>query len=163
MNGFVLLPSVLSSFLSSSSKANPLPSTTAVISLPLVPCLAHVGCTGDGWQRQIAQSQLKGDCLAPCSLKRRIIGIHHEQYGLHVDKSHWIHNNRWTIQHREEEGTRFAKKKRQACKEVQANTKMWWCRCWGEPCGGGRNRRRMQRTTEELHLWGGWARTWIHD
>lgn len=33
----------------------------------------------DAWQRRIAQPQLKGDCLAPCSLKRWIIGLHHEQ------------------------------------------------------------------------------------
>lgn len=150
MNGFVLLSSVFSSFLSSSSRSDLLPYTILVISLPLVHCLAHVGCMWDVWQRQIAQSQLKGDCLAPCSLKLRIIGIHHKQYGLQIDKSYGIHNNRQTIQQRRRGDYIWRGKKDRNEKKVHDNMKMWWC--WGEPCGGGMERR-IQRSTEELHLW----------
>lgn len=51
---------------------------------------AHVACrVGDVWQRQIAQTQLKGDCLALCSLKCCLIVVHHGNLDTSNESHHY--------------------------------------------------------------------------
>lgn len=130
------------------------------------PCCMYWG-GGEVWQRQIAQPQLKGDCLAPCSLKRWIIGIHHEQQ----HRSHGIDNNRWAATPEKKRGLYLLWKKKERKKDVG-----WKERAWKRKTGrglGGENAEEeqrsggMERSAEELHLWpqrsalGGWVGTWM--
>lgn len=131
------------------------------------PMLHVLGGGGEVWQRQIAQPQLKGDCLAPCSLKRWIIGIHHEQQ----HRSHGIDNNRWAATPEKKRGLYLLWKKKERKKDVG-----WKERAWKRKTGrglGGENAEEeqrsggMERSAEELHLWpqrsalGGWVGTWM--
>lgn len=98
------------------------------------PCCMYWG-GGEVWQRQIAQPQLKGDCLAPCSPKRWIIGIHHEQQ----HRSHGIDNNRWAATPEKKRGLyllwkKKRKKERRGLKreslEAQDRTRVGWWKRW---------------------------------
>ena len=129
------------------------------------PCCMYGG-GGEVWQRQIAQPQLKGDCLAPCSLKRWIIGIHHEQQ----HRSHGIDNNRWATTPEKNRGLYLLWKK----KDVGWKEKVWKHKT-GRGLGGENAEEEqrsggMERSAEELHLWpqrsapaagGGWVGTWM--